>query len=167
MTEAAQTFDSPRLVTPSPASSGGSILEELRAELAREAEDKEEFVTYAVPRRPGYEVRFGTNIPDHSLKAWRQQNKKKGEPLGVDQLRYCATFLANKAQAILRNGEEVCDRDGEPVRFDALYDSSEATTLEAVLRFYKRDADVIKTAGALLIAAGWDGDDLPDPTTAS
>jgi hypothetical protein len=166
--EPVQTFDSPRLVASESVKRDSTVLDELLSDLAEEAEEAEETVTYSVPKRPGLEVRFGANIPEASLKLWRRATKNKAEPLGVDQLRWSATVLANQCREIIRNGEVVVDAEGEPVGFEAFVDALGASSiLDAVIRFYKRDNDVIKAAGAVLIAAGWDGDDFPDPTPAS
>ena len=151
-----------------PAISGPSILASLVSEVEKEVGSEE--ATFPVPGRPGYAVRYDTAISLEEVDHWRRgalRGKKSGD---ADPVLLAAIELASKSVAIIRNGEEVVDDDGDVVTFrsKSLLDALDVTkAADAVLKLYGRDIHVTQTANALLRRAGF-GDtveEIEDPTT--
>lgn len=153
-----------------------SPLDALRAELATDVSVEE--VTLDVPRRPGWAVRYRCDITGEERGAWitRATTKaaKGDKPAVIDELRLSGLALANKAIAIIHNGEEVTD-DGRPVTFasQVLLDMvGAARAADVPRRLYGLDGHVIAAARTVFDKSGF-GDDLPesdddeDPTRTS
>lgn len=147
-------------------------LEHLRGELADETDDE---VTLEVPRRAGWSVRYGTDFSYEQLTAWQKGARDRTSASGLNDLRYACIVLANTCRGILRRGEDLTD-GGEPLVFRnkvlwGLVTPVADRTVDAVQRFYGRDAHVIAAAKRVLIEAGYadivetaDDDDNLDPS---
>lgn len=155
-----------------------TLLDALRDDL--EAEAAETDVVLEVPARPGYAVRYATDVRWEQLVKWRKLAANRSMPGGVHDIRLGALILANKCRGIIRNGEPITV-EGEPLTFSShptvlwpmlgLDPDAPARpkTADVVSRFYARDFHVAATAGRVLLEAGY-GEDLSeagvDPTTA-
>lgn len=144
-----------------------SLLDELAADLAVEVET--EPITIPVPKRPGYAVRFSTDLDGETFKRWRKRCQDNGDPDGENQLKLATLILANQALCIVKRGVDAHGRDDEPLTFrdktiqDMLgaYDAP-----QAVRRFYGVDGHVMSAAQDVTRAAGY-GENLgevEDPT---
>lgn len=140
------------------------------AEIAGEVE----LADIVVPHRyrPGWAVRYSTEIDNDDLKRWRKAAKatgaagKRGE---IDDLRFACISLANLCQAVIRNGEEVTDGAGTVLTFAngamrKLYRVERAA--DVVRKFYGNDPYLGATFDTVLREAGV-GDEVEtlDPTT--
>jgi hypothetical protein len=158
-TEPIRTF----AAVPSPAPGLPSILDDLRSELADEAE--EHHVTLEVPGRPGWAVRYSSDVDYSMLKMWAKQATSKVD--GTDELQFSALVLASQCRAIVRHGVDLVEGNDVLVfaspHFMSLVNVVSST--EAVKRLYGRDAHVISSANAVLAEAGY-GEDVgrQDPT---
>jgi hypothetical protein len=115
-------------------------------------------VIYAVPRQPGFEVRYRAVINDAEQIIWRQAAVDPSSPLGMNRLLLAQTVLAAKCTGILKDGEDVTDEHGRPVTFatpalQARLGVSDAE--QAVQAFYGRDSDVLAASDELQRDAGW------------
>jgi hypothetical protein len=123
-----------------------------------------EDVKLPVPGRPKYAVSFNTDISEPELDKWRKLSKNKKSEGGVDGIRLGCLVLANKCTGIYREGRQMLDSDGDPLRFahqEFLDLVGTPSAAEAVKKFYKLDASITSTGDGVLRAAGW-GDQL-DP----
>lgn len=120
-----------------------------------------------MPGRPGYEVRYLCVVEYDELTAWE---RKATHTVGrgaqrrqeVHQLTLARIVLANRCEAIIRNGDEVVDAAGDPItfaspEFQALVGATRA--VEAVQRLYGRDTDIIAASADVLVTAGARDDD--------
>jgi hypothetical protein len=143
----------------------GTALDSLRADFAEETAN--DLQTFPVQGRPRYEVRCSTRIPYDDLAAWRKKSEDKTKPGGTNELLLACIVLGNTCRGIVRDGEDIIS-DGKPLTFvsEALQNLLEVDrAVDAVRRFYGRDPNVIKAAGAVLGAAGYSGEDVTaDPT---
>lgn len=150
------------------ATPGVTPLDTLRAELA---DIDDETVDLEVPKRPGWAVRVSTTVRYDKLMGWRKQATSKSN---VNELRLAALALANQNTAIVRNGDDLADDDGELYTFRSrgfkdLLGADDA--VEAVIRLYGNEFHVLNAANRLLVEAGYaDGigaveDDEEGPTT--
>lgn len=136
------------------------IAAELSAELPAEP------ITLDVPGRPGWAIRFDTDVSAPKLAAWQTRSKDPSWPDGVDQLKLAGIVIANQAIEVIRQGRPT----GLSFR-----DKSFLTALgaiqarDAVTKVYGgRDASIVQTAERVLVAAGHLGavtaSDVEDPT---
>lgn len=143
-----------------------TLLDELRAEAQQEA--RKEPVTYMVATRPGWSVRYDTNIDDQVLGQWRKRAADKTQPEGVNQLKLCLTVLANHAEVFVRNGVDALDEEGQPISFRSQYLIDllgVGRAVDAVKKWYGADGEILSTAYSVLDAAGYGRDaDEGDPT---
>lgn len=148
-------------------------LDDLRAELTAELARYE---TFDVDGRPGYAVRYDVDIEHPKLGLWRKRAKDTTQPDGLDELKWAATILAAQAVAVVRHGVDVFVAGDHGVAFNdpelrSILDVGRA--IDAVRKFYGRDAAVVTTAYAVLNAAGYgkeairSEDDGEDPTRSS
>jgi hypothetical protein len=145
-----------------------SDLELIAADL--KAELKADSIVLPVETRPGYSLRFDTDIPYEALEKWRKAAKDRKASNGVDVSRLAALVIANKCIAILKDGRVLTDGDGDPLTFGsdeirAMYDVLRAA--DAVKIMIGRDARMQAISDAVIGAAGW-GDEVSevDPTAA-
>lgn len=134
-------------------------LEQLGVELSQKIDIP--IVTLPVQTRPGYAVRFSTDLSQADLDAFRKKARDKRRQDGIASERFASLILASKAVAIVRGGREVTS-DGEPVTFrsrELLQILHAASATDAVAKLYGADAAVDATARSLLSEAGW-GDDV-------
>lgn len=137
-------------------------LEALRGELTAAVVMPE--VTLPVGTRPGYAVRYRTDVSQQQLDAWRKAAKDRKRADGFAGERFAALILANTCQAIIRGGRVVTD-DGGPVTFRSrpfLALLEVARVADAVTRFYGADAHVDSAARMVLVEAGWGEDALTE-----
>lgn len=142
---------------------GESDLEALARELKAEAAPAD--LVLEVPRRPGYALRFRTDLSGDELAAARKRARDPKSPDGIDNVRLAALVVVNTNTGMLRGGELV-EAAGEPLtlRSRELLDLLGADRAAAAARkFYGRDGDLDAAARAVMAASGWGGD-LADPT---
>lgn len=146
---------------------GTSALDELRAELAEVAE--EEPTRVAIPKRPGWEALFSTDLDAGLLGKWRKASSDRSMPDGIDELALAQRVLANLNVGLVRNGEELLT-EGAPmtVRSPAFLDLiGEDRPMPAVRKLFAADGHVLAAATEVVRSAGY-GDDLgaaaADPT---
>lgn len=142
----------------------GSTLAALAGEIAGEVHRPP--VTYKVPDRPGYAIRYSCDIDAELLRVWAERTRIKGG--GGDTLRQALLVLSNQAEAILRQGEPIgeggadvtfADRD-----FRELLGAGNDATL-AVRRFYGNDGVIVSHAEELIADAGYGAQvEKVDPT---
>jgi hypothetical protein len=167
--------------TPDPdltAAEAPSWYDALRAEFTAPVVDDD--IVLAIPGRAGWSARYATTIRDDDLSRWTKiaarKDRRDDDPVRgqfTERLLFCALVLAERCQALLREGESV-DLDGTTARFsEREFQKVLGTTrsVVAVRMVYGRDSDVLSAAGRLLDAAGYagelsDDDDREDPTTA-
>lgn len=130
--------------------------EALQQELTSELDDE---TTLEIPGRPGYSVVFWIGFEWEELNAWRKKAKDKRFPTGTHEVRAGALILVNTCRAILRHGGPV-ELDGRPWTFRersflGMYPDAGGSTVEAVRKFYGRDAHVIAASLKVLDAAGY------------
>lgn len=124
--------------------------------------------------RPGWAVRYSLALDSDDLKRWRKRatlkpGTKREE---FDEVRFACIVMANQAQALIRNGEEVLDNEtGDPLTFahPAVWRTyGAARAADAVRSFYGNDPYLGATFDAILAAAGV-GDEVEtlDPTRPS
>ena len=138
-------------------------LEDLRAELAAEVATPP--TTLAVPTRPGYSVRYSTELPGEILRAWAARTRLKDG--SVDTLRQALTVLTNQCEAILKNGEPIGEGGGDITfankTFQQLIGATDAPS--ALRRFYGQDGLIIAHAEAVVEDAGYGAQvERVDPT---
>src|SRR5262245_15713838 len=92
-----------------------SDLDLIRAELTADVAAPP--VLLDVPGRPGYQVRYSTEIDAERVAGWEKRAKDKTWSSGTNGLRVTCILLASNCLAILRQGVEVRDGDGEPLTF--------------------------------------------------
>lgn len=145
----------------------GKALTDVRDLAAAELADPvvSEPITLEVPGRPGFEVRYRTDVDAGWLAKVSQKRCRNREwPDGTDTLKLASIALAQMSQAVIRQGSEVIGQDGTPWTFRhpemraALGAESAAP---AVARFYGRDADVIAAFNDLMEAAQREPGDNP------
>jgi hypothetical protein len=142
-------------------------LEELRGELASEVADEPEVIP--VPARPGYELRFSTDLPSPRLAKLRKASRDRSMPDGIDELGLALRVLATLNIGIIRQGEDLTAA-GEPltIRSPAMLDLlGQGRPTEAMKVLYAKDGHTLAAARTLLKACGYDEDALEggaDPT---
>lgn len=145
-----------------------TLLADLRAELSEQVEHKP--LTLKVPNRPGYSVRYSTDIEYRRLQMITKRAQDKGLG-GTDLVKWSCSVLATFCESVVRHGEDVLD-DGQPVTFASKMLQEAVGTFEAVAcirKFYGEDGDIMAAASTLVTAAGLDRESLegeetePDP----
>lgn len=148
-----------------PARADGSPLEALRQQIEKEAQRAP--IVLGTEERPGFAVRYTTDISMERLTAWQKASKDSTFEGGIDPIRLASICLANCCDAILHKDAVVTSEDG-PVKFAsrALLDMIGAgDALEAVQHWYGSDGIILVTFGKVMEAAGYDEDAVTrDPT---
>lgn len=117
-----------------------------------------------VPGRELYAISVRTNIDDEELEGYRKRAKNKRFSDGVDGIKLGKLLIANVCTGIYRNGRQLLDSEGEPLKFahrEFLELVGATTASEAVKAFYVRDSSINSVGQAILKASGW-GDEV-DP----
>lgn len=138
-----------------------SDLDLLRADLP---ELKVQDTRLPVPGREKYEVAFRTNIDEPELEGWRKRCKSKQHTDGIDGIKLGKLLLANTCVGIYRDGKQLLDSEGDPLKFahqEFLSLLGTPSAAEAVKGFYQLDSSISSVSQAVMRAAGW-GDEL-DP----
>ena len=152
----------------------GTILDRLRESLMEVVTLPP--LTLKVIERPGMSVRFDTNIANATIQGWRKQSRNKSMPDEFDSLKFSSLVIANKAIAVMLDGQDVTDEQGDTVNFtspELLKMLGVNRALDAVRKLYGVDGHIIQQADAILSAAGYDeveqkaDDDDDDPSLAS
>lgn len=142
-----------------------SLLAELEAEAQR---DIEQFVTYEVSRRPGWSLKFSTLLEIDDVKRYqRNALGKKKRPEDADPIIQNGMPLVERNVAILKDGVEVQDGDGDPLTLGSqefLSMMGEPVAAQALLKFVG-DGALLSMGNSLFREAGY-GEDLEplDPT---
>lgn len=142
---------------PAPAAAP-SMLDGLLADFAG-AKDQHETTEFDVPGKQGVTVRYANDIPYEMIAAWRKS--ALGSP--APELRFGVSMLAWACRAIVADGQPVTDGT-DTVTFT----SSKLQTglgvsspTDAVRAFYGKDAYVLATYQAVLLAAGFGAEVSP------
>jgi hypothetical protein len=145
-----------------------SLLEDIANDLAESLPVEE--VTFEVPGRPGYAVRYSLDFDVDDVKRWRKA-AGASKTQEADEVRMAAVMLATQCSAIIRRGEEV-HLEGEVLTFRSkpLHGALDVPkAADAVLKFYGRDLHATQVANELLLRVGQksrpdETDDDEDPT---
>lgn len=142
----------------------------------KDAFDKEvrtEPITLEIPNRPGVWIEFDTNITSEQFEMWRKQatvgNRRRGQDADMDNTKFAALVIFNKASIFKIDGQEVyLDANGErPLNFFEqteirnLTRTNSTTNTELVRAVYQNDAHVLAAGGQIIEAAGY-GDELSE-----
>lgn len=133
-----------------------TLLDELEAEIKRDV--SREPITLVIPDRPKVSVRYSATVTNEQIKNTQRKSRRNG-PKGpeVDEMKAGGMFLAEQCEAILMNGTEVVDSDGDLLRFgseEIMEWLGAQTAAGAVLRLYNNDLSVISHVDAVMTAAG-------------
>lgn len=139
----------------------------LKAEAEKEIE---RVVTYENTERPGFFMKFNAVIAGHEVQRYQRaaQGKKK-RPEDADMIRGNVVMFAEKCVGIMHGKNVLTDPDGDDLTFTSeafvdLFGGAEGT-VEASLKKFLGDAQIIKLGSSLLREAGYDDDMQPiDPT---
>lgn len=154
---------------PPPALPGGSpaaaptVLEGLLADLQAVTDD-EDVITYTVPSRPGFEVRYSTVFEYETVQARTMAAKDPAMPTGINSLTLACATLAGQCLAILKDGEDVVDGDGRPVTFQTEAFRRMLGALDAahaVRLFYKKDGHALRASDELHRDGGYGPEGVP------
>lgn len=140
-----------------------TVLDGLRADFAV-AQAGEDVCHLTVPKRDGYEVRFRTDLEYTEMIGWQKAATDPMMPLGVNALLLAQLALSQCCLAILKDGEEIVDREGKPVTFASpeLHTLlGVPDTLEAVRVFYKKDGYVTGVKDKLFAESGYGPERVP------
>jgi hypothetical protein len=157
VTDGPTSFGEDVPVAPTPAT-GPSALSGLLADFAA-ARDQHETQEFDVPGKPGVTIRYSTDLPYEMIAAWRKS--AVGSP--APELRFGLSLLGYACRGILTEGEAVTDA-GEPVTFvtPSLHAGLGVTnTADAVRAFYGKDAYILASYNAVLLAAGYGAEVSP------
>ena len=146
----------------------GSPLEALKAVLAEEVHRPP--VVLPVPERAGVSVRFNANVEARTHRSWikKAEIKEPGGKTSTDALKAAVLAISAQTEAILLNGVEVADKNGDFLTFKSpelrdLVGLKDFADDHAVIRkFYGVDAHVINTGSAIVDAAGFSDEVHPD-----
>lgn len=162
----AQTIAAPVAQTApaAPASHRESPLDRLRKEANRKLE---EFRTYDVEGRPGWQVKFSTAIEADDVKRYQKnaQGKRK-RPEDADTIIAAVQPLIERNVGIYWNGDLLTDEAGEAILFGhrefiSLYGDIDAIT---AVRTFMGDGQALSMGGSLYAEAGYGADMTPvDP----
>lgn len=150
--------------------SPSSPLDDLQAELAAPRPDKVKVLPLEF--RPGWSVKYSTDIPYEKVRQWSQQAtvKVKGQPKKIDPLRMAVVSLIDQCLEVRKDGETVFDTFGEPVTFESgwLMEGTKTDNSYAAVRaLYDSDGQIGSHADTLMREAGYGDDfDPSDPTLA-
>jgi len=155
MTEPAFTYGGPKAV-PSPGA--GKILDRIKARTV--ATVSAETKAFPVDQREGFAVAYSTYLPGEDYELLTSAH-------GGDKYRLAKAILAKQCRSVLVDGEPWVGDDNAPVTFThpdcwAMFEVENA--FEAIKAMYLIDPDVLRTADAVLVAAGWDLTRRVDPT---
>lgn len=136
-----------------PVGAHASILQDIVNEIAEKLPVEE--VTFDVPGRPGYAVRYSLDFDVDDVKRWRKA-AGASKTQEADEVRMAAVMLATQCTAIIRHGEEV-SLEGEVLTFRSkpfhrALDVPKAA--DAVLKLYGRDLHATQVANELLLRVG-------------
>ena len=154
-----------------PASTTGkanTVLAALEAELKRDVHLSD--LVLNVPERKGMTIRFDVNIDAATVNKWRAMCKNKSMTDEFDGLKFSCMVVANKAEAVLYDGEEALLPTGDALNFKepAFLDMlGVPKALDGVRKLYGVDGHIFVAADAILSAAGYDSDSQDqqaDPT---
>lgn len=142
-------------------------LDSIKEELAADVETED--LPLPVPRRPGYELTFSTNLDGEKFDLWARKCKDRKALGGIDELKLALFVLANQNTGIRRQGGPV-EVEGQPmtVRTQAFLDmTGTGRPFDALRKLYGSDGHVQAAAREVLAECGY-GEDLAsaaeDPT---
>ncbi|MFT4471699.1 hypothetical protein ACMX2H_17500 [Arthrobacter sulfonylureivorans] len=141
-----------------------ALFDELKDEFK---ESIEEYVTFDIPGRDGWEARFSTVIGKKELERY-ERGAKRGKSQDVDEMVMVSTLLGEKNVAILKRGVVVPNPNGGDLLFkdnEFLAMAGKNATVASALKVFCGDAGLLSLGRALLKAGGWGTDLEPlDPT---
>lgn len=138
-----------------------TLLDRLREVI--EAEVVKPDIEIKVPDRPGVSVVFSPNLDQATVTSLRNKAGAKSRN-GMDILKFSGLVIAHTTKAILFDGEEVTDEDGNPLTFasQVILDMVEDDRpWPGVKKFWGSDPHLQATALKILDAAGW-GDEAEE-----
>lgn len=133
----------------------GSILDSLREDFVEKEDARRK--RYIVPEREGYEVEYTTFVDYDQMQAWLKRSTDQKSFVGINELRFSTTLLANTCRGIYRNGELI-QHEGTPVTFTTEQFMDILGTYDApstIRKFYGLDGHTISVAKQVLQDAGY------------
>lgn len=136
-------------------------------------ETRTEPITLEVPRRPGVWIEFDTNITSEQFEMWRKQatvgSRRRGQDADVDNVKFAALVIFNKATIFKIDGQDVYldNAETKPLNFFEqteirnLTGVNTTTNTELVKSVYLNDANVMSAGSQIIEAAGY-GDELAE-----
>lgn len=161
MNEQDMTFDVTD-AAPAPVKAVGALAA-LSAEL--DAEVPVPSITVAVEARPGWAVKYRTNVSWSELQGWR---KRSVQGKRVDVALLSRLILANTCLGFIKDGEDALDDSGAPITFGTVAQQQSLTVADAVKVWLVTDGAVSGTSDLVYDRSGYrmpeevDGDE--DPT---
>lgn len=143
-----------------------TLRDELAAEIAREVSGEK--LTLKVKARPGWAVRYRCDVEVGQLNRWRKSASDRSMPDGLDELKLGATILANQAECLVKDGEDLLDDQGDLVTFTHPM-MQELTGLtrpvDIVKRWYANDGHLVMASQEVLRESGYGEEaERADPT---
>jgi len=140
-----------------------SIYAAFRAELQKPA-DLPKDIVLRVPGRESLAVRYSVDLPLDKLHRWQKAaRKKKNDPTSqIDTMHFNLTVLQEQCISLVFNGEDVTDKEDEPLTFKNEAFQEQLGALDArgaIKEFYVRDPYVLRASADILTAAGYSQDD--------
>lgn len=144
-----------------------TVYDRMRAELAKPAVVEKTKVIKVGPTRPGFAIKFSTDLPLEKLDTWRIRARKVRGKEAIDVRHYNSLVIGSQCVGIIYEGEEVFDDNNEPLTFhsESFIESVGAFEFAGAIKsFFVRDADIIKIGAEVLEACGYtDDEDDEDP----
>lgn len=155
MSESDVSFDvtdrEPVAARPEPAGAFGALVAALDAEVPVP------FVTVKVTDRPGWAVKYRTNVAWAELQAWR---KRALVGKRIDAALLSRLILANTCLGFVKDGDDAVDDQGRPITFGTIAQQRETTVADAVLVWLVTDGAVSGTSDLVYARSGYA---MPDP----
>lgn len=135
---------------------GGTLLDSLRADMARAA--VADAVELTVNERDGYTVRYRTDLGWEEVASYQQAAADPMMPGGQNEISLALSVVVAACVGISKDGEPVLTGDGQPATFhtpelQAALGAVDATGTARA--FYRRDGHVIATSRTVLAEAGY------------
>ena len=135
----------------------GGVLAALSAEL--DAEVPVPSITVPVDARPGWGVKYRTNIAWSELQSWR---KRSTTGKRVDVAMLSRLILAHACLGFVKDGADAVDGSGEPVTFGTVAKERNITVADAVKLWLTTDGAVSGTSDLVYERSGYQMPDIDD-----
>lgn len=135
----------------------GDVLAALSAEL--DAEVPVPSITVPVDARPGWGVKYRTNIAWSELQSWRKRSTT-GKRVDVSML--SRLILGHACLGFVKDGDDAVDGSGEPVTFGTVAKERNITVTDAVKLWLVTDGAVSGTSDLVYERSGYQMPDIDD-----